>query len=114
MVARGWPVTTRWPSLTKMSVTFPPVGKSMASWSSTVTLPVAFTLASTTPRLTVTVVGGGAFGFDPMTLKLPTSRVRAVNPSTPCMSLVRIIGVPLSVGVEGRAPGPMARGQHYL
>ena len=110
MVASGWPVTTRWPSWTKMSVTVPPTRKSRASWSSTVTLPVAFTLASTTPRETVTVVGGGGLGLEPMTLKLPTSRVRAVNPRTACMSLVRIIGAPLSVGVEAWAPGPLTRG----
>src|SRR2546421_10290811 len=97
-----------------MSTARPTVGKASASWSSTVTLPVALTLASTTPRLTVTVVGGGGWGFDPMVLKLPTSRVRAVNPSTPCMSLVRIIGVPLSVALERRAPGPKARGQTVM
>src|SRR5688572_9856896 len=94
-----------------MSTTLPPTGKSSASCSDTVTLPVALTLASTTPRLTATVVGGGASGFDCMTLKLPTSRDSAVNPSTPCMSLVRIIGAPLSVGAEARTPGPKARGQ---
>src|SRR5688500_10380335 len=94
-----------------MSRRRPPTGKSSANWSDTVTLPVALTLASTTPRLTATVVGGGASGLDCMTLKLPTSRDSAVNPSTPCMSLVRIIGAPLSVGAEARTPGPKARGQ---
>src|SRR5579864_4274001 len=57
-LARTWPAVTRWPTETSISDTMPLFWKSTESCVAGLTLPVALTLDSTTPRCTVAVVVG--------------------------------------------------------